>query len=113
MGTDLVPDMYENLQILMRLSVREDSIFINCSKICVSGNWSVPISSVCVVMDISPEMDPTRGDRRGLRSICFDLTVAWLIAGGRFTVSNSGERFKLYADNRQCVLLSDCTEPNE
>jgi hypothetical protein len=64
-------------------------------------------------MDMSPEMDPTRGYRRALRSIYFGLTVAWLIAGGRFTESNSGERFKSYTDNRQWVLLSVRREPNK
>jgi hypothetical protein len=50
-------------------------------------------------------MDPSRGDRRALRSPCFDLTVAWLIAGERFTESNSADRFKSYTESRQCVLF--------
>ena len=94
----------------MRLSARENFIVVDCSKPHVSGNWSVPITRIGVVTNMSPEMDPSRGDRRAIRSLCFGLTVAWLIAGERFRESNSGERFKSYNDSRQCVLLSVCRE---
>ena len=94
MGTELVAEMSENLHILVRLSARENFIVVSCSKPHVSGNWSVPITSVGVVRNMSPEMDPSRGDRRALRSLCFDLTAAGLIAGERFTESNNGDRFK-------------------
>ena len=68
---------------------------------------SVPINSADVVTNMSPEMDASRGDRRALSSLCFDLTVAWLIAGERFTKTNSVERFKSYTDNRQCVFVEN------
>jgi hypothetical protein len=96
----------------MRLSARENFIVVNCSKTHVSGNWSVSITSVGVVTNMSPEMNPSRGDRRALRSLCFDLTAAWLIAGERFTESDIGERFKSYTNSRQCVLLSVGREPS-
>jgi hypothetical protein len=81
----------------------------------VSGNWSVPVTGVGVgvVTNMSPEMHSSRRDRRALRSLCFDLTAAWLVAGERFAESNGGDRFKPYYDNRQCVLLGVCREPNE
>jgi len=101
MRTELVPETQENCHILMRLSARENFIVANCSKTHVSGNWSVPITSVGVVTNMSPEMDPSRGDRRALRRFCFGLTVVWLIAGERFIESNKGERFKSYTDSRQ------------
>jgi len=62
---------------------------------------------------MSPEMNASRGDRRALRTLCFDLTVVGLTTGERFTESNSGERFNSYTDYRQCVLVSVCREPNE
>jgi hypothetical protein len=110
MGTKSAAERSENLHILMRLSARENFIVVICSKTHVSGNWSVPITSVGVVTNMSHEMDPGRGDRRALRSLCFDLTVAWLTAGELFAESNSGDIFKLYTDNRQCVLPSVCRE---
>jgi hypothetical protein len=110
MGTKSAAETSENLHILMRLSARKNFIVVICSRTHVSGKWSVPIISVSVVTNMSPEMDPGRGDRRALRSLCFDLTVAWLTAGKLFTESNSGDGFKLYTDNRQCVLLSVCRE---
>jgi hypothetical protein len=64
-------------------------------------------------MNMSPEMNASRGDRRALRTLCFDPTLAGLIVGERFTESNSGERFKSYTDYRQRVLLSVCRELNE
>ena len=114
MGTELVSETSENLHILMRLSARGNFIVVNCSNTHVSGNWSVPITSFGVVTNMSAEMDPSRGDRRALGSLFFFyLTVPWLIADERFTESDSGERFKSYIDNRQCVLLCICREPNE
>jgi len=110
MGTGSAAERSENVHILMRLSARENFMVVICSKTHVSGNWSVPITSVGVVTNMSPEMDPGTGDRRALRGFCFDLTVAWLTAGKCFTERNSGDRFKLYTDNRQCVLLSVCRE---
>jgi hypothetical protein len=87
----------------MQLSARENFIVVNCSKTHVSGNWYVPIISVGVVTNMSPEKDRSRGDRRALRSLCFGLTVAWLIGGERFIESNGGERCKSYIDIRQYV----------
>ena len=113
MGTELVAETSENLNILMRIFARENFTVVNCSKPHVSGNWSVPITSVGVVTNMSPEMDPSTGDRRALRSPCFDLSVAWLTTGELFIESNTGERCKSYTDNRQCLLLSVCREPNE
>jgi len=91
----------------MPLSARENFIVLNCSKAHVSGNWSVSITSVGVVTNMSPEMDPSRGDRGALRSLFFGLTVAWLIAGEHCTESNSRERFKSYTDSRQCVFVEN------
>jgi hypothetical protein len=73
MGTELVAETSENLHILIRLSARENFIVVNFSTPHVSGNWC------CYKM--SPEIDHSRGDRRVLTSVCFDLTVVWLIAG--------------------------------
>ena len=91
----------------MPLSARENFIVVNCSKAHVSGKWFVSITSVGVVTSISPEMDPSREDRRALRSLCSDLTVAWLIAGEPFSESNRRERFKSYTDSRQCVFVEN------
>jgi hypothetical protein len=113
MGMELFPGRSENFYILIRLSSPENFVVVNCSKTHASGNWSVPITSVDVVMNMTPEMDANRGDRRAFRSLCFDLTIAWLIADKHCTESNSGEIFKLYTDSRQCMLLSVCREPNE
>jgi hypothetical protein len=96
MGRELVPETLVNLHILKRLSARENFAVVNCSKTHVSRNWSVLITSVSVATNMSAEMDPTRGDRRALRSLCFYLRVAWLIAGESFAESNRGERFKTY-----------------
>jgi hypothetical protein len=49
MGAKLVAETSENLHILMRLSARENSVVVDFSKTHVSGNCSVPISSVGVV----------------------------------------------------------------
>jgi hypothetical protein len=76
MGMELVPESKENCHILMQLSARENVIIVNCSKPHLSWNWSVPIISVGVVTNMSPEKDPSRGDRRAHRSLCFGLTVA-------------------------------------
>jgi hypothetical protein len=113
MGIKLFPGSSENLHILMRLPTPEIFSVVNFSKTHASGNWSVPITSVDVVTNMSPEMDASRGDRRALRRLCFDLKITWLIAGERCTESNSGEKFKSYTDNRPYVLLSVCREPNE
>ena len=58
--------------------------------------------------NMPPETDPSRGDRRTPRSLCFDLTVAWLREGEGFIESKRGERFKSCTDNRQCVVFSVC-----
>jgi len=71
MGTELVADISENLNIRMRISARENFIVVNCSKPHISGNWPVPITSVGVVTNMSPEMDPSRGDRRALYKSLF------------------------------------------
>jgi hypothetical protein len=87
MGKELVAETSENLHILMRLSARKKFIVVNFSKTRVSGNWSVPINSFGGVTNMSPEMDHSGGYRRALKSVCFDLTVVWLIADERFTES--------------------------
>jgi len=56
---------------------------------------------------MSPEKDTSRRDRRALIILCFDLTVALLIAGERFTESNSVERFNSYTGNRHCVFVEN------
>ena len=61
MGTQLVAEASGNLHILMRLSARENSIVVNFSKTHVSGNFSVPISSVGVVTNMSPEWTIVEG----------------------------------------------------
>jgi hypothetical protein len=94
MGAKLVAKTSENLHILLRLSARENFIAVIFLKTHVLGNWSVPINSVGGVTNMSPEMDHSRGYRRALRSVCFDLTVAWLTADKHFTESNSGDKFK-------------------
>ena len=70
MWIELVPETSVN-HILKRLSARENVIFVNCSKTHVSGNWSVPISSVGVVTNVSAEMDASRGERGALGSLLF------------------------------------------
>jgi hypothetical protein len=55
----------------MRLSVRENFIAVNFTKIHVSGNWSVPVTGVGVVANMTPAMHSSRGDRRALRSLFY------------------------------------------